>query len=48
VRREDAEDVELLREIGELLEGTLEVNVLGVTVDLGVELGREEVPLDHV
>src|SRR5262249_9787519 len=48
VRRINPEDLHLLRVEGELLEGEYEVAVLGVAFDIGVELGREEIALNHV
>src|SRR5262249_9382044 len=46
--RINAEDRQLLGEEGELLERELEVRIVGMSLDVGVELGREEIALDHV
>src|SRR5258708_15069945 len=48
MRRVDAQDGELLGEEGELLERELQVGIVRVALDVGVELGREEIALDHV
>src|SRR4051794_39484961 len=48
VGRVDAEDLHVSGEEGQLLESPLQRQVLWMSVDLGEELGRGEVPADHV
>src|SRR4029077_1544174 len=48
VRRVDAEDFDLGRKEGELLEGQFEGAILGVSLDISIKLGRREPPADHV
>src|SRR5271166_5869095 len=48
MRRIDAENLHFLGVEGELLEGKDDVAVLRVALDIGIELGREKVALDHV
>src|ERR1700751_2801817 len=44
----DAEDAHLAREEAQLLKGKAQRPVLGMALDIGVELRRGEVPADHV
>src|SRR3984893_1803008 len=44
----DAEDLDLAREEGELLERQRQRAVLGMSLDIGVELRRRESAADHV
>src|SRR3981189_3142743 len=48
VRRIDAENLHLLGEERQLLEGEHELAILRMAFDVGVELRGEEVALDHV
>src|SRR2546421_10869223 len=48
MRRIDAENLEVIGEEFELLERQLQVSVFRVTLDIGIELGGEEIALDHV
>src|SRR6202035_2755664 len=43
MRRVDAEDGQLLGEVGELLQRELEVGIVWVALDVGIELRREEI-----
>src|ERR1700686_1335319 len=44
----DAQNLHLVREKPQLLERQLQRAVVGMRLDIGVELGRGEAPLDHV
>src|SRR4051812_940134 len=48
MRRIDAEDRQLLGEERKLLQREHEAAVVGVALDIGIELRGEEVALDHV
>src|SRR5690242_3402486 len=48
MRRVDAEHRVLLGEEAELLERKLDVRIVGMALDVGIELRGEEVALDHV
>src|SRR6266478_228958 len=44
----DADDAEFAREELQLLQRECEAPVIGMAVDVGIELGREEIAVDHV
>src|SRR5580704_12359244 len=48
VRRVDAEDAQFLGEEVQLLEREGKPAVVGMPIDIGIELGGEETALDHV